>query len=81
MTTQRVTWKEIEATIHNINVLLYAVEEALSAAGEVPDSMTILKIGLKELGEEVAHMRTEKRIEFRAPTPAISLMLGRKPAE
>jgi hypothetical protein len=80
MTTQRVTWKEIEATIHNINVLLYAVEEALAAAGEVPDSLTMLKIGLQDLGGEVARMRTEKKIEFRAPTPATSLLLGRKPA-
>jgi hypothetical protein len=81
MTTQRVTWNEVVATIHNINVLLYAIEEALSAAGEESGSLTILKIGLQELGEEVAQMRTEKQIEFRAPTPATSLMLGRKPAE
>jgi hypothetical protein len=81
MTTQRVTWKEIEATIHDINVLLYAVEEALAAAGQVPDSVTILKVGLQDLGDEVAQMRTEKPIEFRAPTPATSFMLGRRPAE
>ena len=45
-------------------------EEALAAAGRVPDSMTILKIGLQDLREEVAQMRTDKAIEFRAPTPA-----------
>ena len=81
MTTQRVTWKEIDVTIHDINVLLYAVEEALAAAGQVPDSMTILKIGLQDLREEVARMRTEKPIEFDAPTPASPLLLGRRPAK
>ena len=81
MTIQRVTWKEIEATVHNVNVLLYAIEEALGATGHVPDSLTILKIGLKELGEEISEMRTDAPIEFKAPTPAISLLLGKTTAD
>ena len=77
MTIQRVTWNEIEATIHNINVQLYAVEEALIAAGHVPDSLAIMKIGLRDLGEEIVQMRSDARIEFKAPTPATSILLGR----
>lgn len=81
MTNQRVTWKELEATLHNINVEVYAVEEALLAAGHVPDSLTLLKITLKDLSEEVARMRSDTPIEFKAPTPASSLLLGRKDAQ
>jgi len=74
MTTQRVTKQEIENTLHNINVLLYAVEEALAAAGRDPESLPMLKISLCHLTEEVKEMRIEQPIEFVAPTPAFSLL-------
>jgi hypothetical protein len=80
MAQQRVTKKEIQATLHDINVLLYAVEEALAAAGHEPDALTITKIGLRDLVEEVARLPIEGTIEFQAPTPATSLLTGGRPA-
>jgi hypothetical protein len=74
MARQKVTKKDIVETLHNMNVELYGVEEALGHAGQDPDSLTTLKISLADLIEEVEKMTLDAPIEFTAPTPALPLM-------
>lgn len=76
MTTQRVTWKEIDVTIHDINVLLYAVEEAVIGAKRPLAALDDVKKALELLRAELEGTDFPSPIEFEATVPANSLLLG-----
>lgn len=73
MPTQTVTKKNIELTLRNMSVELYAVEEALGHASQNPHALDLLKLHLAELIKEVEDMQLPDPIQFEAPTPPVTM--------
>jgi len=76
MASHKISKDDLETTLHNVNVLLYAVEEALGQANQPLPAMEDVKKALEELRDQLDSATLPKSIEYDAPEPARTLLLG-----
>jgi hypothetical protein len=76
MASQSVTKEDLETTLHNVNVLLYAVEEVLIHAKTPLPAMEDVKKALEALRTELDGTTFSGPIGFEAPDPARTLLAG-----
>ena len=76
MASHKISRDDLETTLHNVNVLLYAVEEALGQAGQPLSAMDDVKKALEALRNQLDGATLPKSIEYEAPEPAAALLLG-----
>ena len=76
MAEHKISRDDLETTLHNVNVLLYAVEEALGRASLSLPAMDAVKEALKELRSQLDGAKFSDPIDYDAPEPARTLLLG-----
>jgi len=76
MASQSVKKEDLETTLHNVNVLLYAVEEVLIHANSTLPAMEDVKKALEALRTQLDNTNFAGPIEFEAAEPARSLLAG-----
>jgi hypothetical protein len=76
MDRHTVTKADLQETLHNLNVLLYAVEEVLNKAGRELSAMEQVKASLATLRKQLDDSELPVEIVYEAPTPAQSLLAG-----
>jgi hypothetical protein len=76
MASHTVSKNDLETTLYNVSVLLYAVEEVLIHAGKDLPSMVEVKKALEHLKDELAKAALPAAITYDAPEPANTLLLG-----
>lgn len=74
MTSHTVTKEDLENTLHNVNVLLYAVEEVLIHAGQPLPAMKNIKTELENLRKQLDAAGLPAAVTFNAPEPAQTLL-------
>ena len=76
MASHKVSKDDLESTLHNVNVLLSAVEEVLDEANLSLSAMDEVKKALEELRNQLENANLPKAIEYDRPDPARTLLLG-----
>jgi hypothetical protein len=76
MASHTVSKDDLETTLHNVNVLLYAVEEVLIHASQPLPAMDDVKKGLEELRTQLDKAPLPSAITYEAPEPARTLLAG-----
>ena len=76
MAEHKISRDDLETTLHNVNLLLYAVEEALGQVIEPLPAMDEVKKALEALRNELDSAKFSDPIVYDAPDPARTLLLG-----
>lgn len=76
MDKHRISKETLKNTLHNINVMLYALEEVLNSNGTELPAMKEVKVALVALRDELDEADLPVEIAYTAPTPAQSLLAG-----
>ena len=76
MEKHTISKESLKNTLHNINVLLYALEEVLSSNGTELPAMKEVKQALAALRDQFDQAGIPVDITYTAPTPAQSLLVG-----